>query len=148
DGAGEVSSNNVRDPLRTNDPGRFIQRNPPHIFGMGGVQLIAEEMNVELINDVRAAIAAARQAGANVTRPLVAKGVSFGSVTAAASGQIRIQAQGVNPDLIVRPFDWKGVLPSVRTFIRDASHQELGMNPVETAGDNVDGDFDGVVNEM
>jgi hypothetical protein len=36
----------------------------------------------------------------------------------------------------------------VRSFIRDAFHQELGMNPVETAGDDVDGDFDGVANEI
>lgn len=148
DGAGEVSSNNVRDPLGTNDPGRFIQRNPPHVFGMGGVQLIAEAFNTALQADVAAARAAAARTGNTVTRALDAQGVSFGSVTATPAGRVTINAQGIDSDLVVKPFDWKGVLPTVRSFIRDAAHQELGMNPVETAGDNVDGDFDGVVNEF
>ena len=148
DGAGEVSSNNVRDPLGTNDPGRFIQRNPPHIFGMGGVQMLAETFNTALLADVSRAMSDATAQGRNVTRALETQGVNFGSVTATAAGQVTIDAQGVDRDLVVKPFDWSGVLPTVRSFIRDAAHQELGMNPVETAGDDVDGDFDGVVNEF
>ena len=148
DGAGEVSSNNVRDPLFTNNPGQFIQRNPPHIFGMGGVQMVAEAFNTALLSDVAQAMADARAQGRNVTRALETQGVNFGSVTSTAAGQVTINAQGVDRDLVVKPFDWSGVLPTVRSFIRDAAHQELGMNPVETAGDDVDGDFDGVVNEF
>jgi cytochrome c551/c552 len=148
DGAGEVSSNNVRDPLRTNNPGRFIQRNAPAIFGIGGVQMLAETFNNALLADVAQAQADARAQGRNVTRALETQGVNFGSVTATAAGQVTINAQGVDRDLIVKPFDWSGVLPTVRSFIRDAFHQELGMNPVETAGDDVDGDFDGVANEI
>jgi CxxC motif-containing protein (DUF1111 family) len=60
----------------------------------------------------------------------------------------RSNIRGVDTDLVVRPFQWKGVEPTVRSFNRGASHNELGMQPVETTGDNVDGDGDGVRNEM
>ena len=36
----------------------------------------------------------------------------------------------------------------MREFNRGAAHNELGMQPVEITGDDVDGDGDGVVNEM
>ena len=52
------------------------------------------------------------------------------------------------PQLIVRPFQWKGSVPFIRDFNRGASHNELGMQAVEIVGENVDGDFDGVANEM
>ena len=52
------------------------------------------------------------------------------------------------PELIVRPFQWKGSVPFLRDFNRGASHNELGMQAVEIVGDDVDGDFDGVKNEM
>ena len=52
------------------------------------------------------------------------------------------------PDLIVRPFQWKGSVPFLRDFNRGASHNELGMQAVEVVGSDVDGDFDGVKNEM
>jgi hypothetical protein len=148
DGAGENFANNVRDPMRTNDPGRFIQRNPPHIFGIGAVQRLAEQFNADLLADVAQATRDAARQGTTASRELEHQGIAFGSVTATPRGAISIDAEGIDSDLILKPFDWKGVLPTVRSFIRDAAHQELGMNPVETAGDDVDGDFDGVVNEF
>ena len=50
--------------------------------------------------------------------------------------------------LIVRPFQWKGSVPFLRDFNRGAAHNELGMQAVEVVGDNVDGDADGVRNEL
>ena len=50
--------------------------------------------------------------------------------------------------LIVRPFQWKGSVPFLRDFNRGAAHNELGMQAVEVVGDNVDGDSDGVRNEL
>jgi mono/diheme cytochrome c family protein len=52
------------------------------------------------------------------------------------------------PDLIVRPNQWKGSVPFLRDFNRGASHNELGMQAVEIVGDDVDGDGDGVANEF
>lgn len=58
------------------------------------------------------------------------------------------RVDGVDADLIVRPLQWKGNFAFVREFNRDASNNEIGMQPVETTGDDVDGDFDGVANEF
>lgn len=155
DGAGRAINNNVRDPGHTGNPGQFIVRNTPHTFAAGAVQVLAEEMTEELHAQQTAASNHACATAQPVTAELSAKGISFGrivvtpqtttpcTVTIDASGVV-----GVNPDLVVRPFQWKGVIASVRAFNRDASHQELGMQAVEIVGEGIDGDSDGVVNEL
>ena len=56
--------------------------------------------------------------------------------------------KGVDGDLVVRPFQWKGNKSTVRDFNRGAAHDELGMQAVEIIGEGVDGDGDRVVNEV
>lgn len=149
DGAGAAASNNIRDPLHEGKLASFINRQPPHLMAIGAVQRLAEEMTDELhaIRDRTVADAVADEA--NVTNSLDAKGVHFGSIIAHSDGKVDTSAvEGVNEDLVVRPFDWKGVFATIRSFNRDAAHNELGMQPVETVGDGQDGDFDGVVDEM
>ena len=148
DGAGEVVANNVRDPLGTNNPGMFIQRNPPHTFALGPVQLLAQQITDELRGAAGRARDRAMSTGAAQTVNLVSQGINYGTITANPNGTFAGTLQGIDADLVPKPFDWKGVVSSVRFFVRDASHQEIGMNPQETAGTNVDGDGDGVVNEM
>jgi cytochrome c peroxidase len=147
DGAGENVSNNVRDPLRTRDPSRFITRNPPTTSATGVVQLLAEEINTDLQQILTRAQSTAQTAQQTVMVPLISKGIDFGSLTI-TSGEVGMRTRGVDADLIPKPFDWSGTVPTVRAFIRDAFHNELGLNPVETAGDAQDGDGDGVVNEV
>jgi hypothetical protein len=53
-----------------------------------------------------------------------------------------------DPDLVIKPFQWKGSVAFIRDFNRGASHNELGMQAVEIVGDDVDGDFDSVTNEF
>lgn len=48
DGAGEATSNNIRDPFHTGNIGSFINRQAPHAFAPGAVQRLAEEMTTEL----------------------------------------------------------------------------------------------------
>jgi CxxC motif-containing protein (DUF1111 family) len=55
---------------------------------------------------------------------------------------------GVDADLVIRPFQWKGVEVTIRSFSRGAFHNELGMSPVELSGDGVDSDHDGVTDEI
>ena len=55
---------------------------------------------------------------------------------------------GVDDDLVIKPLQWKGSVASIREFNRDAAHNELGLQAVELVGDDVDGDGDGVVNEL
>lgn len=147
--SGSVATNVVRDPLLTGDLSSFITRNTTHMFGSGAVQRLAEEMteNLHALRDQ--AILAAKSKQEVVVQPLVTKGVSFGAISVAPDGSIdSSKVVGIDTDLVVKPFQWKGSDASLRTFVRDASHGELGMQAVEMVGLNVDGDYDGVVNEL
>jgi len=154
-GVGTIASNTVRDPLHTGDPRSFIQRKAPQLSGLGAVQRLAEEMTEALQDSRDTAQALACTTGQPVTQALSAKGVSFGCITVTPTGSnpctVAIdtsQVQGVAADLVVRPFQWKGVFGFIRAFNRDAAHNELGMQAVELVGDGVDGDHDGVVDEL
>ena len=155
DGAGPADANVVRDPFHTANLGRMITRNTPHLFAPGAVQRLAEEMTTELQAIREAASAEACASRNRVTRELGAKGVNFGAITV-IPGRLRRcpdrivtgRIKGVGDDLIIRPFQWKGSDPTLRGFNREAAHRELGMQPVELVGDDTDGDFDNVVNEL
>jgi len=149
DGAGTAANLVVRDPLHSKNVGQMVTRDTPHVFGLGATQRLAEEMTARLRTIRQDAINAAKSGGADVTRDLVAKGVGFGQITGRPDGTADTSAvRGVAADLIVRPFQWKGSVAFIRDFVRGAAHNELGMQPVELTGDGVDGDGDGVVNEM
>jgi Di-haem oxidoreductase, putative peroxidase len=154
DGAGGISENVHRDPQHSADFTHFIQRNTPHLFGAGAVQRLAEEMTMVTGRIRDGAGRAACATGRTVSLPLLAKGVSFGSITARPAGSPCKSAfdtsrvAGISSDLVVRPFQWKGVVASIRNFNRDASHNEIGMQAVELVGKGIDGDGDHVTDEM
>lgn len=152
DGSGPAGLNVIRDPMHSMSPGSFINRNTPHLFGMAGPQLAAEEMTADLKRIVDKTTKAVCYSGHyQKTARLKTKGVDFGYVVVTGPcpyPQVDIYADGISDDLIVRPFQWKGTDLSIRTFSRGAFHGEMGMDPVELTGDGVDGDFDGVVDEI
>jgi len=166
DGAGTPAQNVHRDPFRTGNVGQFVERNTPHIFAMGAVQRLAEEMTDELSAIQQQLLKSTCTLGGTRTATLVAKGVNFGALAATRTTaspcamtwdttgirgidyEPSVDNPAAGPSLIVRPFQWKGSVAFIRDFNRGAAHNELGMQAVEIVGDNVDGDFDGVVNEM
>ena len=122
--------------------GRFA--NPPFIFGAGAVELLA----IEMTQDLHAQRNWAIQNPGTVVE-LTSKGISFGTIFADATGQLdTTQVQGVDPDLIVKPFGRKGEFPTTRDFDIEAMQFHFGMQPVEVFGENTDSDGDGVVNEI
>jgi mono/diheme cytochrome c family protein len=107
------------------------QRNPPHVLGLGPVELLAREMSRELRGQVDAARARARDERRRVEQPLSAKGVSFGTVVAAADGTLDLSGvAGVDPDLVVKPFGWKGHHATLRGIVEESAaiHQGLLSN--------------------
>jgi cytochrome c peroxidase len=154
DGAGSAVGNVHRDPLHSGVLGKFIQRNTPHVFAPGAVQRLAEEMTAELFR-IRDGVASQACAFGSAAAALSAKGIGFGRLAATRTsrgGACQVsydtsRVAGVSGDLIVRPFQWKGSVASLRDFNRDAAHNEIGIQAVEFAGDNLDGDGDGVANE-
>lgn len=166
DGAGTSVANVHRDAFRTGMVGQFVQRNTPHLFAVGAIQRLAEEMTDSLATDQARLVKETCGLGGTRTVSLNAKGIGFGTLSAtlvqASPCKVTFDTTGVrgidfqrsvdNPDappsLIVRPFQWKGSVAFIRDFNRGASHNELGMQAVEIVGDNVDGDSDGVRNEL
>ena len=149
-GVGSSSSNAMFKPTwidpttggKENFNGRFI--NPPFLFGSGGVELLGKEMTLDL-QQLRAQ--AQQNPGTRVA--LVTKGVSFGSISCQQDGTCDTsQVEGVDADLVVRPFGRKGEFPTVRAFDVEAMEFHFGMEPVELVGAGVDRDNDGVINEV
>jgi di-heme oxidoreductase (putative peroxidase) len=166
DGAGTAALNVHRDPFRTGNIGQFIERNTPHVFAPGAIQRLAEEMTDELGSDQQRLVSDVCRLGGTRSVTLDAKGIGFGTLSAtrttATPCAVSFNTDGVrgvdfqpsvdNPaapvSIIVRPFQWKGSVAFLRDFNRGAAHNELGMQAVEVVGDNVDGDNDGVRDEL
>jgi mono/diheme cytochrome c family protein len=149
----------ARDPKGQGKP-PFNVRSVRSLFGDGLLQMLAEEMTEELqaARD-RAATAAKASPGKPVSEPLVSKGTQFGTITAtvSAAGAVTYDVSklgGVDPDLVVRPFGWKGDTASLRGFSAEVSMRGMGMQPEELlwkipeAEKTPDFDGDGVVREL
>ena len=121
--------------------GRFI--NPPALFGAGGIQALGVEMTSDLQQLKREA-----QQTEGLKVRLETKGVDFG-VLSFESGEFDFSGvEGIDEDLVVRPFGRKGEFSTVRAFDLEALPFHFGIEPVEVVGVDVDGDGDGVVNEI
>ncbi|MGH9828112.1 MAG: hypothetical protein ACREDR_33230, partial [Blastocatellia bacterium] len=145
-------------------------RNPPMVFGTGYTQEISEEMTQDMSLCVVVARALARlRPGHAVTVQLETKGEQFGEFkttytpgTSQVSGcwegelcgqylaQLGVsdytddlsKVSGIECDLVVRPFQWKGIASSIRHFVRDALDFHFSMQAAEKYGD-LDCDKDG-----
>jgi hypothetical protein len=126
-------------------------RDAPHLFGVGLIEMLADEMTADLRaireQTIREAstgvVAPAPDAGAapdnarrppndpkptTVSRPLMSKGVSFGRITAKPDGSVDTsEVKGVDADLRVRPFLHQGQTASIREFLVGAFHAEMGL---------------------
>jgi len=152
-GAGDIAQNVVVDPGHTGDPTKYLERNTLPIVALGPVQRVAEEMSLDLyLQRMMVKEKACVQGLARLQ--LTAKGVSFGYISAMRVREEPCtvtfnwnELEGIDQDLVVRAFGWKGNKATIREFTRGAAHNELGLQAVELVG-NKDGDFDGVVNEL
>ncbi|MGB5441282.1 MAG: di-heme oxidoredictase family protein [Gammaproteobacteria bacterium] len=123
--------------------GRVI--NPPFLFGSGGVELLAREMTADLQS-----LREQARAEPGAALALVTKGVAFGEIIANQSGEIDTSGlEGIDADLVVRPFGRKGDMASVREFAVGALSFHLGMQAAEVfEKEYEDPDNDGVANEI
>lgn len=153
-GASDAVGAHHRDPLRNGILGQFIRRDAVSLLGTGPMQRLAEEMTADLHAIRDQAAQEACEQGISVTGELRTKGVDFGTITVIPVGDPceaefdTSGVQGVDANLVIKPLQWKGSVPFIRAFNRGAAHNNLGMQAVEITGDEFDGDFDGVVNEL
>jgi len=85
--------------------------------------------------------------------PLETKGVSFGSIAVRPDGTVDGSAiQGVDSDLVIKPFGRKGVVISLREFTINAMNHHHGMQAIERFGwprtGQTDFDEDGIPVEL
>jgi len=104
------------------------QRNPPHVLGLGPVELLAREMSSELRKQADAVRVRATAAQLRAEQPLIAKGVSFGSIAALPDGTLDTsKVEGVDSDLTVRPFGWKGHSANLRDMVEESLQIHQGL---------------------
>src|SRR5262249_31794813 len=110
------------DPVTDSVSAEFSnERNTLWMNGSGAIEMLAREMTADMLSIREAAQAEARSLGRDVTKQLDTKGVNFGRITAHADGTLGTsQVQGVDRDLIIKPFHQKGVVNSVRVFTVNA----------------------------
>jgi len=121
---------------------RPSSRDAPHLFGLGLVEMIADEITAELRYIKAQAVSASFASGEPVSMRLVSKGVDYGVITAscgeyahrgtlercADDGHIDLSGVvGVDADLRVRPFFAEGGSFSIREFVVGAFNAEMGL---------------------
>jgi hypothetical protein len=157
-GAGDAADNAYLDG-DGNSQSSALARNPPPLHGAGLVELLAREMSAELLRTREEALTFAKNNGYSVQVPLTAKGVSFGQITAHADGSVDTSmVAGVDGDLLVKPFGWKGTFATLRDTVEDALLVHHGMQSdfltstaaPERVGPHggLDPDGDGVTSEI
>jgi cytochrome c peroxidase len=154
-GAGDIVANvfvlaQAADPVTFSvGPESGNERNTLGMMGAGAIELLAREMTAELHATREDARDEALRTGRPTTRALVAKGVGFGSITVLPDGRIDpTEIEGVDWDLIIKPFHQKGAVVSLREFTNNAMNHHHGIQSVERFGAGVDADRDGVINEL
>jgi len=127
----------------TVDPQFSNERNTNHLMGAGLLELLAREMTEDLQRQRATALTMARKSGEPQTTALITKNVSFGSITAHADGMLDLdRIDGVDSDLVIRPFSQKGVFPSLRQFTINALNHHHGMQANERFGARWTGESD------
>src|SRR5437660_1363767 len=124
------------------------------MFGAGYLEMLARQMTAEL-----QAIRDSLELGQ--TKPLIAKGVSFGRLTRKKDGSWdTTKVEGLprasivaptpvdRPNLILRPWHQASNVVSLREFTNTAFNQHHGMQSTERFGVDTDPDGDGVKNEL
>jgi hypothetical protein len=112
-------------------------RDAPHLFGLGLKEMLADEITADLRTILQQAVAEARISSSNnpVVKPLISKGISYGSISASRRGnQVDVDTSavaGVDTDLRVRPFFAHGGTISIREFIDGAWNAEMGLQAVD-----------------
>lgn len=120
------------------------ERNPPHVLGLGAVELLGREMTAALQAQAAALSARARREGRRLDEPLEAKGVTFGRIAADPDGTLdQSLVAGIDSDLVVRPFGWKGHQATLRGMIEESLHIHHGLVAVGVQRAVHEGTLDG-----
>src|SRR5437870_9310513 len=108
------------------------ERNPPALAALGVVQALAREMSRDLQRERADLAREAARAGAGREARLTTKGVDFGVLRATPKGEIDGSGiRGVDADLVVKPFGWKGTAATFADFASEALQVHMGIQSDE-----------------
>src|SRR5262249_9501347 len=136
------------------------QRNAPALVGLGVVQALAAEMSRDLQKERADLVHEAARAGAAREAWLTTKGVDFGVLRVTAKGEVDASGiRGVDEDLVVKPFGWKGTRETFTGCAAEALQIHMGIQSdvllasatrdvVGDGKDPADPDDDGVRDEL
>ncbi len=103
-------------------------RDAPHLFGLGLIEMLADEMTADLRAIRDEAVQRAETERRSIMVNLRSKTVHFGKIRAHADGEVDLsEVEGVDADLRVRPFFAQGAGMSIREFIVGAFKDEMGL---------------------
>ena len=126
-----------------------VERNSVGMFGAGFIEMLAREMTFDLLEIRDNSINLARRTGSDVEAELITKGVHFGKIIAKPDGTLDNSfIEGIDDDLLVKPFQQKGVVVSLREFAVKATNNHHGMQASERFRDGIDADGDGISDEL
>ena len=158
-GGGDIVANvfvlaQASDPVVTVLDDRFFnERHTIGMFGAGPIEMLSREMTAELLAIREAAFTEAAESESSVRVELIAKGVNFGYITVYPDQSYdSSEIEGVDSDLIIKPFHQAGVVISLREFTVNAMNHHHGMQADERfdlhMGKHEDYDEDGVAHEL
>jgi hypothetical protein len=105
-----------------------VVRNPPNVLGLGLVQKLGVEFTALLRYQRDSALAQASASGEPVTVALETHGVSFGTLVAHPDGSVDTSGlEGIDTDLEIKPFGWKGHTARLRRFAERAALVHFGI---------------------
>ncbi|GJL49301.1 MAG: hypothetical protein NPIRA01_05280 [Nitrospirales bacterium] len=103
-------------------------RDAPHLFGLGLLEMLADEITLELRAIKNGASERAQKSGQNIRARLQSKGIFYGFIRALPDGSVDATGvKGVDADLRVRPFFHHGGTISIREFVVGALNGEMGL---------------------
>lgn len=129
------------------------ERGTPALHGSGLLELLAREITVDLHQIRDQALHSAKEQSKPIRAKLVSKGIHFGWLTAEPTGETdTTEVDGIDRDLVVKPFGAKGVITSLREFTVNAANLHHGMQATERYGAKFTGtndfDQDGITDEL
>ena len=158
-GAGDIVANvfvlaQALDPVTESVSSAFSNdRNTLGMHGAGAIELLAREITADLHGIRAEAVAEAQANNTIVTKSLMSKGVFYGTIRALPDGTVDASnVDGIDEDLVIKPFHQKGAVISVREFTNNAMNHHHGMQSVERFGIERTGtddfDQDGYTDEL